>query len=154
MEVLKMNKSTINNNLQLDISNVSKLDTLNIKEFSIQHCNEWIKNNTEKIVNLYLRSVQNQKKKPIQNLLNNLVKSERQQNVTKYMRPDSLELLKNLTQQNQKSFSDWKSDSNITSSKIQSISKKIDSIQVESIDHFLNRGGVIKKIKNRKNKAV
>lgn len=149
---LKMTNSNINN-LTNETSKVSKQNTLKVNKISIEDCNEWIKNNTQKIVNLYLRSILDQKKNNIQKSLNDLVKSERIQNSSRQMRPDSLEKLKELTKLNQTSFSNWKSESNITSSKIENISKRINSIQIESIDQFLERGGVITKIKNRKKKA-
>ena len=147
-----MTNSNINN-LISETTTVSKQNNLKEDKWSIVACNEWIKNNTQKIVNLYLRSVFNQEKNNIQKSLNELVKSERTLNSSRQMHQDSLEKLKELTKLNQTSFSNWKSDSNITNSKIDSISKTINTIQIESTDHFLERGGEITKIKNRKKKA-
>jgi hypothetical protein len=147
MNDLNINKS------HLETSKISKKDTSRANKVSVEHCNEWVKNNTQKIINLYLRSLLDLKKKEIQKSLNKLAQTERLQNPSKFMRPESLESLKQLTRLNQMSFSDWKQESNITSSKVNSISKKIQPIQFESIDQFLNRGGEIKKVKNSRKKG-
>lgn len=143
-----------NNNSQSKTSKVLKQHNITDVVLSVQECNEWIKNNPDKIVNLYLQFVLEQKKKLIQSTLNNLVKNERENNTSKFMSENSLNILKELTQKNQILFSDWKQKSKITSSKIKSFAKNIEPIQIESVDQFLKRGGVIKTIKNRKMKAI
>ncbi len=140
-----------NNNSQSKTSKVLKRDNI---QLSVQECNDWIKNNPEKIVNLYLRSIRDQEKKSVEIRLNDLVKTERSQNKSKFMSGNSLIRLKELNQQNQISFSDWKQESEITSSKISSAAKKLNPIQIESVDQFIRRGGVIKTVKNRRNTAV
>lgn len=143
-----------NNNSQPKTLDVSEQDTLLISAVSTQDCNTWIKNNPEKIVNLYLQSVLKKKKKSVQTTLNELVKTERAHNISKFITEESLGTLKKLTQKNQISFSDWKQESELTSSKISSVAKKLNPIQIESVDQFIRRGGVIKTVKNRKNTGV
>lgn len=138
------------NKSQIKTSKVLKQHNITDVQLSVQDCNEWIKNNSDKIVNLYLQFVLEQKKKSVQSNLNNLVKKEREKNTSKFMSENSLDVLKELTQQNQMPFSEWKQKSKITSTKIKSLSKNIEPIKIESIDQFLQRGGVIKK--NRKSK--
>ncbi|MBL7555510.1 MAG: hypothetical protein JNM24_06775 [Bdellovibrionaceae bacterium] len=143
-----------NNKSQSKTSKVLKQHNITDVQLSVQECNEWIKNNPDKIVNLYLQFVLEQKKKPIQSTLNNLVKNERENNTSKFMSETSLNVLKDLTQKNQMLFGDWKHKSKLTSSKIRSFTKNVEPIQIESIDQFLKRGGVIKTVKNRKMKSI
>lgn len=140
-----------NNNSKSKTSNVLKRDNV---QLSVQECNDWIKNNPEKIVNLYLKSIRDQEKKSIQKKLNDLVKNERTHNTSKFMTEKSLGVLKKLTQQNQMSFSSWKQDSEVTHSKISSVAKKISPIQIESIDQFLDRGGEITLVQKSNKKAI
>ena len=144
----------INQNNNSSQSKTSKVLNRDNVQLSTQDCNDWIKNNLEKIVNLYLQAVLDLKKKSVQTALNELARKERAQNTSKFMAGDSLNRLKELTQQHQISFSDWKQESKISSSKVSSIAKKINPIQIESVEQFLKRGGEIKRLKNRRNAAV
>ena len=143
-----------NNQSEFKTSNVLKQNNITDVQLSVNECNEWIRNNSDKIVNLYLQSVLEQKKKLTQLSLNNLVKTEREKNTSKFMSESSLEILKELSQENQMLFGDWKQKLKFTSSKIKSFSKKIEPIQVESTEHFLQKGGEIQTVKNRKMKTI
>lgn len=136
-------------------SRISKQDSyFTDVKLSVRDCNEWIRNNQKRIIDLYLRSIHDEKKKLIELDLNNLVKKEREQNPSKFMTSSTLNTLKKLTDKNKMSFTDWKQESKINNSRIYRLNKKIDPVKVESINQFVERGGVVNKIKTRKKKSI